>query len=182
MEIGNKQSLMGLYFSDMVFPQAPPNDADIIIPKLFAVVTLVTDVDDRPERIRFIVNGPPGRSEIARLEVSEEQFVLPTATHEVRKFRAQAAFPLLNLPLKSSGLLEVLVETEKGIIIAGRLKIVIPGRPEVIAEDASQANHLIATVSSQPSERSPSGSRGLRTSRAPRRPSRRRNEQTPKRE
>jgi hypothetical protein len=177
-EVGNKHSYMGVYGDDMVFPENPP-DGTIVIPKIVIVATLVTDVDDLPSRVGFLIYGPPGRTEIARFYIPDEQLPNATIVENARIFRLTANFPIFGLALQSSSILEASVETETGTLIAGRLKLVIPGR-----RDTGEAYAVTSppTASSEPqSEKSPPADPQSKRSLRRRRPSGRRTSQTPDR-
>jgi hypothetical protein len=113
-------SLMGIYGGDMIFPSTPP----ISLLKWGAVIWLITDIDDVPAKIKIRVLMPPDRTEIASLETNEppEIGILDDATKGT--FRVIMALPPVNFT--EEGFVEVVVETERGTIRAGRLLVKFP--------------------------------------------------------
>lgn len=72
-ELGNKMSMMGIYGSDLVVPQVP-----VILPKLCAVITLITPSSD-----------PFGDYYIRVLKDDEELLRLDGPSPDIRKTIAQ---------------------------------------------------------------------------------------------
>lgn len=87
----------------------------------FGVIAwLICDADDMPSRIVLRVYGPPGRRLLSGNEVKP-------ATPPRRPDSTKAFFELsverISLPLSQEGDLEVSIETETGILRAGRLRV-----------------------------------------------------------
>ena len=169
MEVGNKPSFMGVYTGgEMVFPPGPP-----IVPKLGIAVWLLCPIDDYPRQVTIRLFGPPDRTEILK---TDNPLILPHAGvpppfPDVTRGIINVMLPVVNLPLPHSGTLELEIETEREILLAGRLKIVMPTHPEPTI--------LLPTASPLTAEQSPSAAPASESPPAQRRPSRRRSARTP---
>lgn len=176
MEMGNKPSLMGIYTGEMIFPEEPPPGHAVAVQKLVVIWWLFCSVGDNPEWIKVHLYGPPGRSEFAKIEIPADQIVAPRMTYEdTQRLYYSAMIPIFNFTLPSEGVVEVAIETEQGFVRAGRLRVRVPGRPELAVDVAP----ISATASPQPSEQSPPVAPVTTRKRAPRRPSSRRTARTP---
>lgn len=131
MEIGNKPSFMGVYTGDIVLPPDPPPDMQVVLPRFAIMVWLFCDITDKAERVAVRVFAPPGRTEVIFTEIPPEQIKMPVATTEgAAKFVFSAGFPINNFHLACEGTIEVVVETERETLVAGRLRVRMPGRPD----------------------------------------------------
>lgn len=130
-EVNSKTSYMGVYPVALAFPPNPPPDVQLLLPKLVVAVWFVTDANDKLERATINVSIPPGQTEIYRFDVPPEQLTPPPVTEDwIRRHSLNIVLPIMNLVLPHEGFIEVNVETEQGKISAGRLKVVVPGRPD----------------------------------------------------
>jgi hypothetical protein len=137
------------------------------------VVWLIIDVNDRLEHAAITVSIAPGQTEIYRVEVPPEQLIPPAPEGDwVRRYTLHVAVPFINLVLPHEGFIEVNVETEQGNISAGRLKVVVPGRPDprVFFSEAT----ALPTASPPRSEQSLSDARATKRRTSRRLPSGRR--------
>ncbi len=130
-EVGNKISLMGIYGGDLILalPLQP-----VMIPKLGAFVSLITDLNDTPERMTIIVYMPPKQTELVKIEIPAmphaSHFEGATKTH----YRAMIQFPPVTI-VEEEGFIEIMIETERETIRAGRLYV----RFQPTVADASAA-------------------------------------------
>jgi len=106
---------MGMYGGDIIFPQAPP----VSILRWGIMTWLITDLDDLPERMSITILVPPDGTEIARLEA--EGLQPPPRVEEATKLTFRTFFVLPPTNFTEEGFVEAMVETEKGVIRAGRL-------------------------------------------------------------
>jgi hypothetical protein len=130
MEIGNKPSFMGLYSGQMVFPEQPLEGTPVIIPRLVIIPWLFTAREDPPQKLNVILYGPPGKTIIFNfpLPVGGREPVVPFA--DSTELHLHAIIPTMNMTFMHTCVLEVVLETERETLRAGRLRIVIPNRPD----------------------------------------------------
>lgn len=172
-EEGRKLSFMGVYGGEMVAPVPPgmPPEARLGIPKLVIAFWLITDLDDVPDRVTLTVYAPPHRSEIFKTEL-DLKTLTPSQTPEwATRFTIQGHIPFLNFLIVEDGIIEVTLDTHREIIVAGRVKVRLQPSIEAAIETP--------TVSSPPSEQSPTAVQETTPSRARRRPLSRRSGRTP---
>jgi hypothetical protein len=129
MELGNKMSLMGIYNADFLVVGTAP----IIIPKLAVAVWVISDIDDRPTRLNFLVKWRDG-VELAKLNIPNTS-IYPVQ-HREGATRVETGFFVNISPfsIERTGVVETTVETEKVTLIAGRLYVQIqtpPAQPAV---------------------------------------------------
>ncbi len=87
----------------------------------FAVVAwLICDADDPPGRISLRIYGPPGRRLLSGNEVRPG---VPQRRPDSTKAFYQLVVEHIALPLSQEGDIEVSLESETGILRAGRLRI-----------------------------------------------------------
>lgn len=87
----------------------------------FAVVAwLICDSDDLPSRIVLSVYGPPGRRLLSGNEVRP---AVPQRRPDSTKVFYQLVVERITLPLSQEGDLEVSLESDTGILRAGRLRV-----------------------------------------------------------
>jgi hypothetical protein len=116
-EVGNKTSLMGIYQSDMIFPQGPP----AITPKICVAFWLVTDLDDRPKSVTLRLLAPNG-SEIMRAPLENLPEDLPYAEGALKR-GLHGVLQVSPAAFTEEGFLELWIDTEQEPIRAGRLRI-----------------------------------------------------------
>jgi hypothetical protein len=170
-EVGSKVSFMGVYGPDMIF--APdPSEGPLVVPRFAIVAWLTFDIDDKPKDVSLSVFMPPGKTEVIKTELPVAQLEQHSVIQEgASKYRFQATFPIVNLIIPCSGFMDVVFVADGKEIRAGRLRIVIPNRPDS-APNASQP----------PSEQSQPFVPVAEPSPVRRRPSSRRTERNPERE
>ena len=140
LELGNKPSFMGIYTGEMIFPPNPPAEMQIAIPKFCIITWLFCDKDDPPRSVTVRIFGPPGRTEFAKFEVPPEQLVQPAPFFDdVTKLVFQTALPMLGFPIACEGIIEVTAETDRETLLAGRLRVRVPGRPDPTLTSAEPA-------------------------------------------
>jgi hypothetical protein len=152
-EAGNKLSYMGVYPGELSFPpEAVATDTPIILPQLIMAFWLVCDVDDVPQRISINITMPPGRTQVMKVELPMDRAV-PSGGFPpwARKYSIGGRIPFINLAFICEGFLEVLLETERETLTAGRLRITMPGRPDTRTFDLAR---IYPTVSPLLSEQS----------------------------
>jgi hypothetical protein len=156
-EVGNKQSLMGIYSGgEMAFPEGIPAGAPVLLPKFAIMMWFFSDKDDKPERLTVRVFIPPGRTEIIKFEIPRDLLAQPTLLFDdVEKIVLTAGLPIIGLALPCEGTLEVTVETERETIRAGRLRIRIPGRPDPTLIAPGQTTPSSPIETQPPSGQSP---------------------------
>jgi hypothetical protein len=87
----------------------------------FSVVCwLICDADDVPSRLAMRVYGPPGRLLLINSEVKP---AAPPRRSDSTKAFFQLTVEDIRLPLSQEGDIEVVVDTETGILRAGRLRV-----------------------------------------------------------
>ncbi len=87
----------------------------------FAVVAwLICDSNDIPSRIGLRVYGPPGRR---LLSANEVRPAVPPRRSDSTKAFFQLSVERISLPLSQEGDLEISIETETGVLRAGRLAV-----------------------------------------------------------
>jgi hypothetical protein len=116
-EVGGKMSVMGIYGRDIIFPSQPP----VTVLKWGVVVWLITDIDDKPRRIKIRVLYSPDRTELASFETNEPPKIESSADATKSNFRLVIALPPVNLT--EEGFVEVIVDTERETMRAGRLLV-----------------------------------------------------------
>ena len=116
-EVGSKISLMGMYFSELEIPEAPP----VTLPKLIIAAWLICDVGDLPENVRYRVLAPPDGMELFRLDTTRGSEVhnSPGATQAT----LFTAIPISPITLSGGGYLEVMIDTERETMRAGRILV-----------------------------------------------------------
>jgi len=116
-EVGNKLSLMGLYGGDMIAPGPAP----VVLSKLCIVLWIIADIDDPPQRVGVRVLMPPDESERVKLDLPP----LGVLVHPEGALRlhAQAVIPMTPFLLDREGFIQVMVETERETLRAGRLMV-----------------------------------------------------------
>ena len=154
-EVGNKISLMGVYGGDLILalPAQP-----VLIPRLGAFVSLITDLDDAPERVTMTVYVPPGRTEIVKIELPAlpppaSQFDGATKSH----YRFMIQFPPVTV--SEEGFIEIILETEREVIRAGRLNVRFQPSAGTAPEQPSEQPQHEPLASSLPPAPSHTGSR-----------------------
>lgn len=119
LEVGNKMSLMGMYHGDMIVGGRPP----LTLPKLVIVVWVLSDIGDPIQKMTTIVQGPPNQTEILRAEVDG---ILASPAHlfeDSKKLIAQQIFTISPFIVTEAGVIDVLLETDRGSFRAGRLRV-----------------------------------------------------------
>ncbi len=116
-EVGNKLSLMGLYSGDMIAPGPAP----AILSKLCIVLWIIADIDDPPQRVGVRVLMPPDESERMKLDLPP----LGVLVHPegATRLHAQAVIPMTPFRLEHEGFIQVMVDTERETLRAGRLMV-----------------------------------------------------------
>ncbi len=125
-EVGNKLSLMGLYVQDMFIVGKPP----AMLPKFGVVVWIITDADDPVQRATTTILMPPDRKEIFRVESTEPTPIAPHTLEGATKLIAHQIIPIAPLLIEGEGMIEVMLETDRGSMRAGRLAIHFIDPPE----------------------------------------------------
>jgi hypothetical protein len=178
-EVNHKTSYIGAYPSAIAFPADAPPGTPLWLPKLVVAVWLTIDVNDRVERATITVTIPPGQTEVSRLVIPEEDLLPPQPEGDwVRRYILAVSISLINLAITQEGFIEVDIETEEGVISAGRLKVVAPARPDQAALCANLPNSS-ANDSLPLSQQSPGAVPYTGPSRVRRRPPARRTARTP---
>jgi hypothetical protein len=171
--MGDKMSYMGVLPPNLAFPDNPPPDVQLLIPKLAIGLWILTDREDKFERLTISVNIPPGQTEILRFDVPPEQIGFQGMAQDwSQRVGLQMVLPFINLAIPCEGFVEVNVETEREKLHAGSLRLVIPGRPDLIVARNEIASS--STVSLQLSEQSPPAAPASKPRASRRRPSNRR--------
>jgi hypothetical protein len=114
-ELGGKFSIMGVYASDMIFPVSPP--ASIL--KWGIVVWLVSDIDDVPEKFTIRVLIPPDKIEITSVEIDRPSTLVNP--EGVTKYTLRSIMPLPPVNFTQEGFVEVMIDTDREPLRAGRL-------------------------------------------------------------
>lgn len=127
MELGNKPSFMGVYTGNQLhFPHGTPMDQPLILPRLGIPVWLVCDRDDRPERVVIEITLSPDDTLVWRNEIPLGPETFPQVLDpDSKKLSLHFQAVLFNLMLQPTGSLTVKVETETGVLRAGRVKVVV---------------------------------------------------------
>src|SRR5579859_7835353 len=107
-EVSNKQSLIGVYNSDMIISAAPP----VFVPQLGVYLWVQSDLDDRPSQLRIRVTVPQV-GEILNADLGEHVRIPLQRTEGGHKAQFQSAFRLSPVPLTAEGYIEVWVDTER---------------------------------------------------------------------
>ena len=135
-EVGNKYSLMGIFAADIAFPMSGP----VILPKFGIVVWILFDVGDAPDKFTIRVLGPPNRSEILRVEGTGSEIQFPYPPDEYSKGSLRFVIPIMNFIFNEEGFIEVMVETDRETIRAGRLRVRFNVKPEEVGLPPIPAN------------------------------------------
>jgi hypothetical protein len=125
-ELGNKNSLMGVYQGDL-FVNAMP----IVLPKLCAWVNVVTPRDMPFERLRIMVfQGEAELLDTGDLIDADNPLVLPEIAADApgdgdapQLLAANLVITLAPFQIDSESALRVVAETEQGQLISRRLRI-----------------------------------------------------------
>lgn len=125
-EIGNKLSLMGVYAADLFIVGKPP----IVLPRFGIVVWIIADIDDAIERVTTTVLMPPDGAQIVRIETSGGTARTPQLLEGARKLIARQIIPIAPFVVRHAGIMQVMVETERGELRAGRLMIHFADAPQ----------------------------------------------------
>jgi hypothetical protein len=126
-EVGNKVSLMGVYSTDMQFPVSPP----IAIRTLGIVAWIIFDADDRPTHLTMRVLVPPARTEALKIEANiEGELPIHYERDEYSKGQLRFISMINGIQFTEEGFLEVMFDTERETIRAGRLRIRFNISPE----------------------------------------------------
>jgi hypothetical protein len=142
-EVGNKTSLMGMYFSDL-YIQTP---APIVLPKFCIAIWLITDVDDPPTQFTVRLLTPPNGTELFKLE---GQGAIPAVpTEGAVKLIATMIIPISQFVLEQDGYIEVMLDTDRGSIRAGRLMVHFNAPPLEMASPA-ETQQSIASPTDEP--------------------------------
>ncbi|HZL59842.1 MAG TPA: hypothetical protein VFC38_09080 [Stellaceae bacterium] len=133
-EISNKISIIGMYHGDMIFLAAPP----ILVPKLFLLVSIISDPDDTPKKLTTTILAPD-KTEIYRTtleEIGEYRHIEGSVTAQLRTW-----FPLPPFVAANPGAIEVWAETESEKLRAGRLFVSFqpPEQQTIDVKDDKQA-------------------------------------------
>jgi hypothetical protein len=126
VEVGGKLSLMGVYNADILFAVAAP----AAIPKFGIVVWLIHDIDDKPEKITIRILMPPERNEVVRIEGTLGDQQLPYEPDEMSKGILRFVIPIMSITFSEEGFLEVMIDTGRETLRAGRLRIRFNAKPE----------------------------------------------------
>jgi hypothetical protein len=119
-EVGNKVSLMGIFGIDLLSHAS----GSIVLPKFAVAVWLIYDIDDAPSHITIRVLVPPNKSEIVKLEAQGSGLrEFPYPPDEFSKGTLRIFVPITNLILSEEGFIEVMVDTERETLRAGRLRV-----------------------------------------------------------
>jgi hypothetical protein len=116
-ETGNKISLMGIYAGNMIFSTPPP----VVIPKFGIVLLVISDIGDEPDRMTITVSVPPEQTELLKWEVQKPSQI--EHTEGATKLQIRALLTLGPLQITEQGSIEVIVDTGRETIRAGRLPI-----------------------------------------------------------
>jgi hypothetical protein len=137
-EVGNKLSYMGVYNKDILFPPLPPGtppEMPVLLPKFVIVAWLVSDINDLPEKVLFRAFAPPGRTELLTSEVAVADLFTPdNLLPGSQRYSVQTIMPLMNLSIPCSGFIEVIADADGEEYRAGRIQLVVPGRPDRSAD------------------------------------------------
>lgn len=118
-EVGNKMSLMGMYQADIIIGARPPT----FLPKLVIAVWVISDIDDPIQKMTTIVLGPPNKTEIVRMDIEGMGPTPASFFEDSKKIIIHQVIPMNNFPITEAGIIEVLLETDRGSFRAGRLRI-----------------------------------------------------------
>ncbi|BBI99197.1 hypothetical protein FGKAn22_08900 [Ferrigenium kumadai] len=132
LEVGNKQSLMGLYASDLFVHEFPAT-----LPKLCIVVILVTPIDN-PLRKLTVKVTKDGES-LIEAPMTEEQLNQPQSEiiengdkgNPDRRIAMNLTFMLTPFSVEKECVLRVLAETESGELRGNALRIKIGEAPQI---------------------------------------------------
>jgi len=125
-EVGHKQSYMGVQEGEMVaaIPPGASRDSTVALPKLVIIVWLTTDFNDVPERATVTISAPPGRSVVFRSELDIGPRVPRGAPPEwASRFVMRTQIPFQNFIIAEDGVIEVVLDTQREMIVAGRLRV-----------------------------------------------------------
>src|SRR5947208_9776772 len=119
-EVGNKVSLMGVYSADVLFPMPPP----VTFRTLGIVAWIIFDVDDRPTHFTLRVLIPPQRTEVVKMDADTEgEPLVHFERDEYSKGQFRVVSAINGITLTEEGFLEVMIDTERETVRAGRLRV-----------------------------------------------------------
>jgi hypothetical protein len=165
---------MGVFDGEMTvaIPADMPPEMRFGLPKLVIAFWLVTELDDIPDRAAVTVFAPPGRKEIFKTDIDVRSMIPASLPEWATKFSIHGDMPFLNFLIAEDGIIEVVVDTERETIVAGRVRVRL--------QPPSETKPLtVPTASEPPFEQSAIGAQETKTAPARRRPSVRRRGRTP---
>ena len=118
-EVGNKLSYMGVYTSDLLVFGRPP----VTLPRFTIITWLISDIDDPPQQLIVRVVVGPDEQERVRIDLQPNPDAKLSHLDGAAKVHAQIAIPLVGFPLEQEGYIQVMLETERETIRAGRLMV-----------------------------------------------------------
>jgi hypothetical protein len=93
---------------------------------------LLADINDKPTRATVRVFAPPGQTEIMTAELPAERVgQLNVLLDAATRYSLQITVPVTNLVIPCSGYILVTIETEREVLRAGRIRVIIPDRPDM---------------------------------------------------
>ncbi len=133
LEVGNKQSLMGIYSSDLFVPEFP-----VALPKLCIVVNLVTPIDKPLKELTLKVTKDD--ETLIEVPVTGEQLSEPQSNiiengekdNSYRRIGLTFTLMLAPFAIEKECILRVLAITESGELKGNGLKIKIGQLPPVV--------------------------------------------------
>ena len=120
-EVGNKNSLMGIYNGLIVF--AHEQQFPVAMPKFAISIYVICDADKKPDSIAVRVLLPPNRTEVFSTTIQARDDLIYKGDDDAKKLILNAVIPFFGLTFPSPGYLEVMVKTDKREQRAGRLHI-----------------------------------------------------------
>jgi hypothetical protein len=173
-EQGNKQSYMGVYSGEMtaMMPLGTSHETPFGLPKLVIAFWLMTEIDDIPDRVTVTLYAPPGRSEIFKHEMDVKATAPPHFPEWATKFTLHGQIPFQNFLLAEDGIIELTLDTQREILVAGRLRL-------RLQHTEAGAPIEVPTASLPPPEQSLPVALETKRARARRPPSNRRTARTP---
>lgn len=126
--------MMGVYGRDILFPGPPPG----LIQKLGIVLWLHSDVGDEPEHV--IVTILLNKNEMLKAETDLIHQPLLDEDKDATKKHLRMTIPMPPFVVEEEGAIEVLVDTGRENLRAGRLFIRFPvaAAPEAAGPEAEQ--------------------------------------------
>jgi hypothetical protein len=176
-EVGNKISMMGMYLGELIIQGTAP----IALPKFGFVIWIISDVDDPIQHVTTRVLMPPDQKEVIHIEMTQAVQTVFMA-EGAQKLVAHQIIPVAPFIIEQPGMIEVMLETDRGSMRAGRLLVRFvepPQTPSPPGTDRPQANSFSPTASPPPSEQSPPDVPVPERRPSRRRPSSRRTSRTP---